>query len=50
MPSEVTTSATTSDLPSSADRPGVTVIYPAYPDDQILYTIEPHPPTPRDAR
>lgn len=48
MPPEVSTSATTDSVPSSADRPGVTVIYPVYSEEQISYTVQAHPPTPRD--
>lgn len=50
MPPEVSTSATTNNVPSSADRPGVKVIYPVYADEAVSYTIRPHPPTPRDER
>ena len=47
---EISTSATTNNVPSSADRPGVTVIYPDYADDVVSYTVEAHPPTPRDKK
>lgn len=50
MPTQVTTSATTADVPRTVARPGVTVVYPSHSGEQVSYTIQPHPPTPRPER
>ena len=50
MSPQVSTSATTNDLPRTEDRPGIRVIYPDRSDENVSYTIKPHPPTPRDKR
>lgn len=49
MPPNVSTSATTDLMRTSqADPRSVKVVYQPAADSRVSYTIEPHPPTPRD--
>lgn len=50
MPPEVTTSAVVTDVPRSAERPGMQVVYLDDPNQVVTYTMQPHPPTPRGNR
>ncbi len=48
----ITTTMTTASLPlPMVKRPGIEIVYPAPDKDRtVAYTVEPHPPTPRDTK
>lgn len=48
----ITTTATTDAMPQPmVKRPGIEIVYkPSDGNAAVTYTVEPHPPTPRDSK